>query len=87
MHVIHLTATPGPDGRLHLSVPVGTAVGEFEVTVSVKPKPPADPNRTPTPEERGWPPGYFENVIGSIDDDSFMIHPQPPLPPPPEPLG
>lgn len=24
----------------------------------------------------GWPSGYFENVIGSIDDDSFKRPPQ-----------
>jgi len=24
----------------------------------------------------GWPPGYFENVIGSIDDEAFERPPQ-----------
>jgi hypothetical protein len=24
----------------------------------------------------GWPPGYFTNVIGSIDDPTFVRHPQ-----------
>jgi hypothetical protein len=24
----------------------------------------------------GWPPGYFENVIGSIDDETFERPPQ-----------
>src|SRR5262249_35657393 len=68
MNVIRLTATSGPDGILHLSVPVG-APGEFEVAVVVSPKPPAGgPAPAPgakTPEELGWPPGYFENVVGS----------------------
>jgi hypothetical protein len=24
-----------------------------------------------------WPPGYFENVCGSIQDETFIRHPQP----------
>ena len=79
MTVIRLTATSGPDGVLHLNVPVGAA-GEFEVAVVVTPRPPAD-GAAPapgakTPEELGWPPGFFENVIGSIDDPAFKRYPQ-----------
>ena len=29
-----------------------------------------------TPEELGWPPGYFETVPGSIPDLDFKRHPQ-----------
>ena len=29
-----------------------------------------------TPEEMGWPPGYFETVPGSISDSEFKRHPQ-----------
>ena len=69
MSAIRMTATAGPDGVLHLSVPAGRA-GEFEVTVVFVPRPSANgdtPASAPkTPEELGWPPGYFENVIGSI---------------------
>lgn len=70
MRVIHLSATAGPDGVLRLSVPVGAA-GEFEVAVVVAPKPPAK-----TPEELGWPPGYFEHVIGSVTDETFVAPPR-----------
>ncbi len=77
MSVIRMTATSGPDGVLHLSVPAGRA-GEFEVTVVFVPKPPAsgDSPVAKTPEELGWPPGFFENVIGSIDDPAFKRYPQ-----------
>jgi hypothetical protein len=83
MQVVHLSAKSGPDGILHLSVPVG-AVGEFEVAIVVAPKPStngAAPTPTTgagakTPEELGWPPGFFENVIGSIDDPAFKRYPQ-----------
>jgi hypothetical protein len=77
MNVIRLTATSGPDGILHLNVPVGAA-GEYEVAVVVAPKPTAT-SPTPTaktPEELGWPPGYFENTFGSIDDPAFKRYPQ-----------
>ncbi len=85
MSVIRMTATSGPDGVLHLSVPAGRA-GEFEVTVVFVPKPDAngDSPAAKTPEELGWPPGYFENVIGSIDDETFVAPPRTsskPLPP------
>ena len=77
MSVIRMTATAGPDGVLHLSVPVGRA-GEYTVQVVVAPKPSTDGTSTApkTPEELGWPPGYFENVIGSIDDPAFKRYPQ-----------
>jgi hypothetical protein len=79
---IHLTATAGPDGVLHLEIPVGAA-GEFEVMV--RPKVEANGTRKPTPEELGWPPGYVEDVYGSIDDESFVAPPRRP-PEPAEPL-
>jgi hypothetical protein len=58
---------------LRLEVPVGQADTEFEVELVARPKMPA----------RTLPPGYF-NLIGSVDDDTLTIHPQPPLPPPVE---
>ncbi len=75
MAVIRLSATAGPDGVLHLEVPVG-APGEFEVSVVVSPKPSANGATPKTPEELGWPPGYFENTFGSIDDPAFKRYPQ-----------
>ena len=78
MSELHLSATAGPDGVLHLAVPVGSA-GEFEVHVRVVPKPAANSTGRPaTPEERGWPPGYFESVVGSITDGSFVAPPRGP---------
>lgn len=68
-----LHATSGPDGKLHLEVPVGSPNAAFEVEVVVRPKPVGVVR----------PPGYFD-LIGSIDDETFTVHPQPPLPPPVE---
>ena len=71
MTSIVLHSTSGPDGKLHLEVPVGQPDTEFEVEVVVRPK------------SAGvtFPPGYF-NLIGSIDDETFVRPPQGELPPP-----
>lgn len=66
-----LRATSGPDGKLHLEVPVGSPNTEFDVEVVAHPK----PGRVVLP------PGDFD-LIGSIDDETVTVHPQPPLPPP-----
>jgi hypothetical protein len=67
--VIH--SRSGPDSKLHLEVPVGQPDAEFEVEVVVRQKMIA----------RSFPAGYFD-LIGSVDDETLIVHPQPPLPPP-----
>jgi hypothetical protein len=74
MSIIVLQSKSGPDSKLHLDVPVGQPNTEFEVEVVVRQKP---------PQGQGWPPGYFD-LFGSIDDETFTVHPQPPMPPPME---
>ena len=71
---IVLISRSGPDSKLHLEVPVDKPNTDFEVEVVVRPK---------AAEGKGWPPGYFD-LFGSIDDETFTVHPQPPLPPPVE---
>jgi hypothetical protein len=70
---IVLHSTSGPDGKLHLEVPVGQGDTEFEVKVTAR----------PTTTARRLPPGYFD-LLGSVDDETLTVHPQPPLPPPVE---
>lgn len=70
---IVLTSRSGPDGKLHLEIPVNQPDAEFEVTVEVRPK----------AAKPALPSGYF-SLIGSIDDETFTVHPPPPLPPPVE---
>lgn len=75
MRVIQLSATAGPDGKLHLDIPA--AAGEYEVAVVLTPRPAANGPAPPqTPEERGWPPGYFEQFYGSITDEGFEAPPR-----------
>ena len=68
---IVLQSKTGPDGVLHLDIPLGKPDTAYEVEMVVNPK----------PIGRTLPPGYFD-LIGSVDDDSFVVHPQPPSPPP-----
>ncbi|OWK36513.1 hypothetical protein [Fimbriiglobus ruber] len=70
MSVISLSATAGPDGVLHLDIPVGAA-GEYDIVVRPKTATNGD-DRKPTPEELGWPPGFFERIVGSINDPTFV---------------
>ncbi|MBP3958252.1 hypothetical protein J8F10_23645 [Gemmata sp. G18] len=77
MNVIRLSATSGPDGVLHLTIPVG-APGDFEVAVVVSPKPTANGTKPKTSEELGWPPNYFDEVVGSIEDETFAAPPRQP---------
>jgi hypothetical protein len=72
MQTIQISERTGTDGTLSLRVPVGKPDTEFEVIVIVQPKAAAAGT---------LPPGYFD-LIGSIDDDTFVLHPQPPVPRP-----
>jgi hypothetical protein len=67
-----LHSKSGPDGKLHLEVPVGCPDTEYEVEVVVHPS---------SASSQSLPPGHFD-LIGSIDDETFVLHPQPDLPPP-----
>ncbi len=64
----------GEDGVLHLDIPVGEPNAEFEVIVVLQPK--AAASRPKTPEELGWPPGFFEKTAGTIQDPTFRRYDQ-----------
>jgi hypothetical protein len=70
MQTIRAMEKTGKDGMLSLRIPLGAPETEYEVLVVVQPK-----AATTTPEERGWPPGYFD-LAGSIDDETFVRPPQ-----------
>lgn len=82
MQTVRVSETSGTDGVLHLRVPVGQPNAEFEAVIVLQAKAPPRPAvPSGTPEERGWPPGYFD-LAGSITDETFMRQPQGKLPPP-----
>lgn len=70
MQTIRATQKTGKDGMLSLCIPLGEPETEYEVLVVVQPK-----NVPATPDERGWPPKYFD-LAGSIDDETFVRPPQ-----------
>src|SRR5262245_37519205 len=69
MKTVNLTTRVGSDGVLRLEVPVDVTNTELEVVLVLQPMAPAPAN---TPEARGWPPGYFDEVIGSLPDFPYI---------------
>ena len=64
MRSIQMRAKAGADGVLHLSIPSQKADQEYDVIVYLH------------PYMTDWPPGYFEEVVGSITDETFVRPPQ-----------
>jgi hypothetical protein len=62
MRIVTVHGKVGTDGVLHLDIPTGDPNVEFEVLVVMQPT--AIPAPTTTPEERGWPPRFFEQTAG-----------------------
>jgi hypothetical protein len=62
MKSIKLRYRVGIDGILHLEIPVGIVDKDLEVMVIFQQL--EAPLPAKTPEELGWPPGFFEEVIG-----------------------
>ena len=71
MQSIILQACVGPDGILHLDVPVGIHDSELEVTLTVQVV-----NSTPQPQGKGWPSGFFEETFGSFKDNPLVVDSQ-----------
>ncbi len=77
MQTIRVLEKTGKDGTLLLRIPLGKPDAQFEAVVVLQPT--EIPAQTATPEQRGWPPGYFD-LAGSITDDTFIRQPQGELP-------
>ncbi|GAX46315.1 hypothetical protein NIES4075_73360 [Tolypothrix sp. NIES-4075] len=71
MYSIKLTKRVGEDGVLHLDIPVGITDKQVEIMVIYQPI--ETPKQQKTPEELGWPPGFFERTYGSCQDDPIVI--------------
>ncbi|HTU91982.1 MAG TPA: hypothetical protein VMF69_18005 [Gemmataceae bacterium] len=79
MQTIRVLEKTDKDGTLQLRIPLGKPEVEYEVVLVIQPK--QAPPKAATPEELGWPPGYFD-LAGSIDDETFVRPPQGELPKP-----
>ena len=74
MQTLRTLAKADADGVLHLDIRAGAPDAEYEVVVVLQPKS-AEP-RPKTPEELGWPPRFFEETAGAIQDPTFRRHEQ-----------
>jgi hypothetical protein len=81
VQTLRLTERTGKDGVLHVRIPMGTPEADFEVVLVVQRK---GTEPAATPEQLGWPPGYFEATFGSITDETFVRPPQGEMPEPVE---
>lgn len=71
MESVTLNYRVGEDGILHLDVPIGLTNADLEVTVTVQPV--TSETRKTDPQDKGWPPGFFEETFGSCKDDPIVI--------------
>lgn len=92
MTALHFTASAGRDGVLRLEIPApegnyDVTISPVPIRNTFVPMNGGDRDYVPKEEllredvfltatDRGWPPGFFEQTMGSIDDDSFVRHPQ-----------
>lgn len=79
METITTRTKVGEDGRLTVGVPASLRGAEVEVVVVVQ-----RAGGNGASESLGWPPGFFEQVCGSITDDNFKRWPQGNPEPPPD---
>lgn len=63
----------GLDGVLQLKIPTEFKDTDLEVTVMFKPVTPVSKK---TPEELGWPVGFFEKTAGSFQDEPLVRYSQ-----------
>lgn len=72
MQKVEIIDRAGDDGMLHVAIPVDEPSRRYQVTVYVRPM----PTSAETAIGPGWPPGFFEQTAGSIQDESFVRHDQ-----------
>ncbi len=71
MKSIKLNKKVGIDEILHLDIPVEITNTEVEIMVIYQPL--ESPTQQNTPEELGYPPGFFEQTYGSCADNPIVI--------------
>jgi hypothetical protein len=70
MQSIKVRSRVGSDGMLHLQIPGGIKNTDLEVIVIFQPV--ASETEAKTPEDLGWPPGFFERTFGCFRDEPLV---------------
>ncbi|MEG4043764.1 hypothetical protein [Microcoleus sp. Pol17_C1] len=70
MQSIKVRSRVGSDGMLHLQIPGGIKDTDLEVIVIFQPIAIATEGKTP--EDLGWPPGFFERTFGCFQDEPLV---------------
>ncbi|MBW4513381.1 MAG: hypothetical protein KME64_44035 [Scytonematopsis contorta HA4267-MV1] len=71
MNSVKLRSHAGKDGILHLEIPIGMTDKEVEIMVIYQALEISTLQKTP--ENLGYPPGFFEQTYGICADDPIVI--------------
>lgn len=74
MQTIKLKTRTNPDGKLTIQLPPNVGNLELEIILVYQPVELEKPAKTP--EELGWPPGFFERTAGCLADEPLVRYPQ-----------
>ncbi len=74
METIKLTTRVDREGNLTIQLPKDLADRELEIILVYQHK--TLEKSAKTPEELGWPPGFFEKTAGCLADENLVIYPQ-----------
>jgi hypothetical protein len=67
MQTLRVQTRSDADRILHLDIPVEVPNATYDVVVVLQPRP--EVSAPTAPEERGWPPGFFEATAGAWKGD------------------
>ncbi|MCT7982876.1 hypothetical protein NG796_06180 [Laspinema sp. A4] len=74
MEILKLKIRADGEGKVILQVPQDLANQELEIAVIYQPAFPTPV--TQTPEELGWPPGFFEQTAGCLAEEPLVRYDQ-----------
>ncbi|AUX27533.1 uncharacterized protein SOCEGT47_081270 [Sorangium cellulosum] len=71
MNTVRTVCESDERGTAHVAVPIGLPRRRVEIVIVWQ-----EVDGDDTPDAHGWPPGWFERTAGTIEDPSFVRHPQ-----------
>lgn len=73
MQTVRMVTRTAADGSLSLRIPLDQPEAEYEVVVVLQL---ATSSNGPTAGGERWPDGFLQETFGSVEDESFVRHPQ-----------